>query len=139
MIEVYLNLNGNAREAANYYADVFDAPPPYIMNASDMPAEDQARMGPDNLNVVIHANVKTFTGDLMMSDRSPEEAPVTPNDSVWITLSHKDHALLRRSFERLAKDGLVTMPLEPAFFSPLYGQVKDKYGHCWMFMDPSEM
>ena len=138
MIEVYLNFNGNAREAANYYAKVFEAPAPYIMNTADMPQEDQAQMPPGAENMVIYANVKTFAGDIMLSDRLPGEAPVLPNDSMWINLSHKDHALLRRSFERLAKDGVIIMPLEPAFFSPLYGQVRDKYSFSWMVMDPGE-
>ena len=139
MIEVYLNMNGNAREAANYYAEVFKAPAPYIMNTADMPQEDQSQMPPGAENMVIYANVKTFAGDIMLSDRMPGEASVVPNDSIWINLSHKDHALLRQSFERLARDGMIIMPLEPAFFSPLYGQVRDKYGFSWMVMDPGEM
>lgn len=139
MIEIYLNLNGNAREAANYYAKVFEAPAPYIMGAADMPEAERTKMGPGTESMVIHANVKTFAGDIMMSDRMPGESTVTPNNSMWICLSHKDHALLRRSFERLAKDGQVTMPLDPTFFSPLYGQVRDKFGFGWMLEDSGEM
>lgn len=138
MIEVYLNFNGNGREAARYYAEVFGADAPFLMGMEDMPREDQEAMGPGARDMLIHGNVKTFAGDIMLSDRMPDEPAAQPNDSVWITLSHRDHALLRRSFDRLARDGEVLMPLAPAFFSPLYGQVKDKFGFCWMLMDPTE-
>ena len=133
MIEVYLNFNGNAAEAAAYYAKVFEAPEPYIMRTSDMPAADQAGMPAGSENLVMHANVKTEVGDIMMSDLMPGST-VTPNESMWINYSCKDQERLRGFFDAMAKDGEVLMPLETTFFSPLYGQVKDKFGFHWMFM-----
>lgn len=38
----------------------------------------------------------------------------------------------------MAEEGEVIMPLEETFFSPLYGQVKDKYGFYWMIMSSEE-
>lgn len=137
MIEVYLSLNGNGREVAQYYAELFETEAPYLMGTRDMPEEEQAQMG--GADILIYGNVKTFAGDIMLSDRMPGEPQIQPNDAVWITLSHKDQSLIRRSFERLAKDGEILMPLEPTFFSPLYGQVRDKFGFCWMLMDPGDM
>ena len=137
MIEVYLSLNGNAAEAAAYYTQVFDAPEPYIMRFSDMPAADQEAMPPGSEGLVMYANVKTYAGDIMMSDMMPGTS-VTPNEGVWITFSHHDLDRLRLCFDRLAKDGEVVMPLEATFFSPLYGQLKDKFGFYWMIMSSEE-
>lgn len=133
MISVYLNFPGNATEAARYYAQVFDAPEPEIMRPAALPPEDRAQMGqlPDDFTV--HAMVETPAGDLMMSDTYPG-APVTPGSMVNLTFSHQDQAVVRQVFDRLAADGEVEMPLEPAFFNPLFGSVKDKYGLTWLVM-----
>lgn len=136
MIEVYLTLNGNAKEAAEYYANVFGADAPYIMTADQMPKEENEEMQfpPD---FVVYSHVETFAGNIMMSDCIPGEE-VTPNDSVWISVTDPDADKLHRVFDALAKDGDVLMALEPTFFSPLYGQLKDKFGFHWMLMLPDE-
>ena len=137
MIEVYLNLNGNTDEAAAYYARAFDAPEPYVMRYAQMPPAEQGNVSDDWKNLVIHANVKTFAGDIMLSDNPPDQVSA-PSAALNICLSHTDLERLRRVFERLAKDGEVIMPLEPTFFSPLFGQVRDKFGFYWMIMSSEE-
>ena len=133
MFGVYLNFSGNTVEAARYYAKVFDAPEPEMMTPASVPPEDRAQMGEVPDDFVVHANVATFAGNLRMSDAYPG-AQVKPGDMVNITLSHSDHQRLRQVFERLARDGVVEMPLGPAFFSPLFGSLKDKYGLTWLIM-----
>lgn len=137
-MEPYLSLNGNAAEAAAYYAGVFDAPEPYVMRYGEMPPEESGEeMPPGMAQLVMHANETTYGGDIMLSDMMPGSS-VTPNEAIWITFSHPDLDKLRESFERLGRDGHVLMPLEKTFFSPLYGQLKDKYGFHWMIMSSEE-
>ena len=75
----------------------------------------------------------------MFSDGGLEEEGLVPSRASWILVSHTDHGLLRGAFDALAEEGEILQPLEPAFFSPLYGQLKDRFGYYWMFMDPSPM
>ena len=138
LIEVYLNFRGNAADAAQYYAKVFGSDAPNIMRYSEMPEQDKGSMPEGTENLVMHAYVQTFAGGIMLADDSPGSTAV-PNSSMWVCLSHTDEKLLHRAFDGLAKDGEVIMPLENTFFSPLYGQVKDKFGFHWMFMVPSPM
>lgn len=137
MIEVYLNLNGNAKEAADYYARVFEAGVPDIMYYSDMPKEENIDIPEGSRDLVMHGAVNTFAGLIMLADNEPGVV-ITPNQGVWLTLSHKDLDRLRRVFDALAGDGEALMPLEPSFFSPLYGQVKDKFGFYWHIMSWEE-
>jgi len=138
MIDVYLNFGGNTAEALAYYQKAFNAPDPYVMRFSQMPQEDQAQSkGMENL--VIYSNLKTYAGDIMMSDEMPGQIPTPPGSSVWITVTHDEEDRIRGTFEFLARDGEILMPLEPTFFSPLYGQLKDKFGFHWMLMLPSPM
>lgn len=134
MIEVYLSLNGNAAEAAAYYAQQLDGQVAYMMRFAELPEEDKAGMPAGAEGLVMYASVKTAVGDIMMSDMMPGTT-VTPNEGVWINFSTKDQERLRAAFDALAKDGEVIMPLEKTFFSPLYGQVKDKFGFYWMFLN----
>lgn len=138
MIEVYLSLNGNAQEAADYYAKVFDGKVAYVMKFNQLPPEEMKNMPKGADDLVMYANVKTYGGDIMLSDMMPGQK-VKPNEGVWITFSDKNPDKLRKAFDRLAKDGKVVMPLEKTFFSELYGQVVDKFGFYWMLMIPSAM
>ncbi len=136
MITVYLSTNGNAREVAAYYQEVFETEAPYIMNFNEMPEEDQGGMtGMEQY--VVYANVKTFGGDIMLSDNMPGEVTI-PTGATWIAFSHDDLGRLRKVFDRLGGDGEVIMPMEKQFFNPQYGQVKDKYGFYWMIMSSEE-
>ena len=137
MITVYLNFPGTAGQAIEYYTKLFDAPAPYVMRFDEMPQDDQEYFPEDQRHLVAYANIKTFAGDLMLSDEMPGQTPV-PTDAIYLNLSHKDHGLLRRTFEAFAKDGEIMMPLEPVFFTPLYGIVKDKFGFNWMIMAEEE-
>ncbi len=133
MITIYLSLNGNSKEAAAYYAKVFGGEVAMQMTFDQVPEEEKVDM-PENVeDLVMYANVKTFAGDIMLSDMMPG-TEVTPNEGVWLCVSHDDHARLEEVFNTLAEEGEVVMPMEETFFSPLYGQVKDKYGFYWMIM-----
>lgn len=133
-----MNFAGNAAEALAYYQKAFGAPAPYVMHFSDMPKEDQEQSkGMEHL--VIYSNLKTYAGDLMMSDDMPGQAPTPPGSSLWIAVTHDEEDRLRSTFDFLARDRKVLLPLAPTFFSPLYGQLKDKYGFHWMMMMPSPM
>ncbi|MNU02524.1 hypothetical protein D3C72_2462590 [compost metagenome] len=45
----------------------------------------------------------------------------------------------RVAFDNLAVDGKVNLPLEPAFWGVLFGEIEDKYGIRWMITtEPKE-
>ncbi len=137
MIEIYLNLNGRAAEAAAWYARAFDAPEPYVMRGGQLPEGQREGFSDGWKDLVIHANVKTFAGDIMLSDNPPDR-PSAPSPALNICVSHSDLDRLRLAFERLAEGGRVLMPLSPTFFSPLFGQLEDKFGFSWMIMSSQE-
>lgn len=131
MIEVYLNFNGQAEEAALFYAKAFAAPAPYLFRFSDLPREDRQQAPPGMEKRLIYGNVKTFAGDIMVSDNYPG-VEVYPTSANWISVGSPNHDRLRQVFAALAEEGEVIMPLTETFFSHLYGQVKDRYGFHWM-------
>ncbi|HSK69063.1 MAG TPA: VOC family protein [Candidatus Limnocylindria bacterium] len=136
MIEAYLAFDGNAGEALAYYQEVFGAPKPYVMREAatrEAGSVAEAEAGP-----ILYANLKTPVGDLMLSDtQRPGRTP--PGSAYWLMVTHGDEALLREYFDRLARDGEALEPLARTFFSPLYGEVRDRFGYCWIFMLPSTL
>lgn len=130
MITTYFSMPGNAREAANFYARAFDAPPPELMTYDQMPQKDQDEMGGAPADFIVHANVATFAGNLMLSDGGEEQGP----GKVSVCVDDPDEVKIRAAFDRLSEGGTVQMPLAPAFFSPLFGTLTDKYGITWMLM-----
>ncbi len=108
-----------------------------MMKYSDMPEDPDYPLDEASKDLVAYAMVDTFAGQIALSDNDPGVI-TDPNASFWISVSSDDEEKLRDSFNALAADGEVIMPMEPAFFSPLYGQVKDKFGFYWMFLIPDE-
>jgi PhnB protein len=45
---------------------------------------------------------------------------------------------VRRAFAALADGGEVQMPLEPVFWSPLFGACVDRFGVSWMLSGEGE-
>lgn len=129
MLGFYLSFKGKAREAAAYYAQVFNAPAPYILGMGDMP--QGAPQGEEHL--VAYASIPTFAGSLMLSDDMPGTEG-DANKAAFLVLAHTDADKLKAVFEALAQDGRVLLPLAPTFFNPLYGLLIDKYGYHWMVM-----
>ncbi|SJZ93861.1 VOC family protein [Anaerorhabdus furcosa] len=130
-VNVYFNFDGNCEEAVKYYANVFEVEPK-IMKFGDMPGNPGYPMSDDLKNRVLHANMMIEGSQLMFSDTMPGMEFIVGNN-LSLTVVTKDAEKLTQWFNKLAKEGFVVMPLEEAFFSELYGYVKDKYGVGWQF------
>ena len=68
---------------------------------------------------------------IFLPNLSPKK--VKGGNTLVLTMRLKDEALLRKYFDRLAKDGKVLMPISQFFWSDAYGIVVDKFGIEWKF------
>lgn len=128
-VNVYLVFNGNAEEALHLYADAFKTTINEINRFSSMPGYENhipAGFG----EKIMHANLDIAGSKVMFSDTLPEhEHVVGTNVTVAVITSNKD--LIQHSFQALATEGQVTLELQQTPWSPLYGQVTDKFGVIW--------
>ncbi len=138
MITAYLSFGGNAAEAAAFYAKAFQAGEPEFMRYSQMPPGADPAVPSGMRDKVMHGSVRTFAGEIMLADSMPDD-DLRPTSAVTLLVVDTDHDRMRRVFRALSEGGEALVPLEPAFFSPLYGMVKDKYGFSWQFIDGSDM
>lgn len=129
ILNPYLLFDGKAREAIEFYRDIFGGELS-LMTYGDMGAGEHEGnpLPPDN---IMHGQLTTDLGfTLMASDLPPGTSGVTPNGH--ISLSGDEGAVLRGYFERLSEGGTIDVPLAQQAWGDEYGQVKDRFGVNWL-------
>jgi PhnB protein len=122
----YLSFAGNARQAMEFYKDVFGGE--LTMNTfGEMGGADSP-----NADNIMHAQLETPAGyTLMASDGAPGADQPTPGNNMSISLSGDD-AELRDYWEKLADGATVTIPLEKQMWGDEFGALVDRFGISWM-------
>ncbi|MFB0919236.1 MAG: VOC family protein [Clostridiaceae bacterium] len=127
---VYLVTNGNGKEVAEYYGKVFDRVP-RISTFGEMPEDPNFVVTDELRDLVMNAEiVLSEDHSILLSDNMPG-APLTVGDNVTIVFNDDDTEVVTKIFNSLAEGGKIEMPLQPTFWSALYGAVVDKYGFYW--------
>ncbi|WP_409299983.1 VOC family protein [Peribacillus sp. SCS-155] len=123
----YLVLDGNAKEAIQFYEKALDAQVLFMQTFGEMPENPEFPLSADVKGRVAHALLKVVGSELMFSDTFPG-SPYQTGNHVTLSISTDDADKARQIFEALQQGGKVNMPLQKTFFSPAYGNLTDKYG-----------
>lgn len=126
----YLVTNGNGQEAIEFYEFAVDAKVLSVQAFGDMPADPDSPLPEEAKNRIMNAHLKVGESDLMLSDTFPGQ-PYQIGSQVTIAIIITSIEKSRDVFARLQEGGEVTMPLQETFWSPLYGQVTDRFGVGW--------
>jgi len=124
--DVFLNFDGNCREALDFYARVFGVEPTRVMTYDQAPGG----MGEGNEGRILYSSLPVFGSNMMLSD-CPAGHPHARGTNVALTLGTDDRDEIDRIFAALADGGRVFMPLGKTFFSEYYGMVADRFGLTW--------
>ncbi|GAC16555.1 YciI family protein [Aliiglaciecola lipolytica] len=131
----YLFFSGRCEEALDYYQTHLGARLGMLMRFSDSPEPlPEGMLSPGFENKVMHCEFCVGDSKVLASDGCGEGNTFS-GFSLALTVNTSD--LAHRIFAALADDGEVNMPLAETFWSPLYGQVTDKFGIAWMIMLPA--
>ncbi|MGD6855923.1 VOC family protein [Bacillus infantis] len=126
----YLVMNGNGQEAVSFYKDALNAEVVSVQMFGDMPDNPEIPSPPEVKDRVLNAHLKAGNMDLMLSDTFPGQ-PYQIGSQVTIALIVDELEQTKGIFAKLQDGGKVDMPLQETFWSPLYGQVSDKFGVMW--------
>ncbi|WP_028610862.1 VOC family protein [Paenibacillus harenae] len=132
----YLNMEGNAREAIQFYEQAIGAEVLTIITYGDMP-EMSNTFTDDLKNLVAHAKLRVGETELMFSD-APSGSSIPKGKQVTICISTNHVENSKRFFEALRQDGQVNMPFEETPFSPGFGDVTDKFGVTFQIYTESQ-
>ncbi|PEA55035.1 hypothetical protein CON64_10170 [Bacillus pseudomycoides] len=129
-INPYLVTNGDGQEAVKFYEHALDAKVVSLQTFGDMPENPEFKVPAEAKDRVLHAHLKIGNTDLMISDTFPGQ-PQQGGSQVTIAIHIQNAEKSQEVFEKLQDGGQVIMPLQETFWSPSYGQVKDKFGVEW--------
>jgi PhnB protein len=130
----YLFFSGNCRDAFTRYHEIFGGDL-QLMAMSDAPPDESVPT--DQADLIMHAAI-TFGDNLLMASDDPT-GDGGPVKGVAVNYSTADVAEAERVFAALAEGGEITMPMEPTFWSPMFGSCIDRFGMSWMVnAEPAE-
>ncbi|WP_377890478.1 VOC family protein [Alkalihalobacillus sp. R86527] len=123
-ITPFINLNGKAKEAIQFYEKALGAEVLSLLTYGDM--QDMKDTG-DLKDLVASAKLQIGESEVMISD-VPDPTHVQSSKQVTIGITTNDEEKSKRIFEALEQDGRVDMPFGEQPFSPGFGDVMDKFG-----------
>ena len=126
----YLVMNGNAREAVEFYKKALDAQVMAVQTFGEMPPDPNHPVPDGVKDRILHALLRVEETDLMFSDTFLG-MPYQTGNNVTIALTTDNADRSRQIFAALAAGGQVQMPMQQTFWSPAYGQLADKFGVVW--------
>jgi PhnB protein len=137
-INPYLNFDGNAEDAMNFYKSVFGGEfmGGKIMRWGDIPGCDEGEMNlsDDDKSKVMHVALPISDGNVIMASDSlrsfGHQLNVGNNVTIAIGPGTKEEA--DRLFGGLSEGGNVQMPMADAFWGGYFGSFEDKFGINWL-------
>lgn len=128
----YLNFDGQAEEAFEFYKSVFGGEFTGNMKMSDMPGAE--KMPEEEQNRVMHISLLIGKDTLLMaSDIVPSAGhKLIKGNNIYVSLHPESKEEADRIFNGLSKGGEVEMPMEEQFWGDYFGSFIDKFGIGWM-------
>ena len=123
----YLSFRDDAREAMEFYRSVFGGELTVSTFGEFGVSED-----PAEADKVMHANLTTPGGLVLMGADTPNSQEHTTTSNISCSLSGEDPAELQGFWDGLSSGGTVAVPFEKAPWGDTFGMCTDKYGVSWM-------
>ncbi len=135
---VFVNFNGNCREAVEYYAEIFETKKPEFMTYGEFPADPNFIISEESKKLIMYTSLDIDGSNVMFSDTLPGMKFLEGNN-INLTVSNKDIDEIKKLFNKLKVEGTVEMELQETFWSKCYGMLIDKFGIPWQFNHDSGM
>jgi len=128
----YLNFDGKAEEAFNFYKSVFGGEFLTVYRMSEMPGGE--KLSDEEKNRIMHIALPiTDETKLMASDTMPSYGQkIVEGNNVQISLHPDSREEADRLFNGLSAGGKVDMPMADTFWGAYFGSFKDKFGIDWL-------
>lgn len=130
-INPYINFNGNAEEAFNFYRSVFGGEFSSIVRFKDL--ESPEFPVPENeANKIMRIALPIGENILIANDVPESLGPVSENENrSKISVSAENREEADRIFNGLTASGAIEMPMSESPWGTYFGMFRDKYGIEW--------
>ena len=130
LINPYINFNGNAEEAFNFYKSIFGGEFATIMRFGDMP---NPNIPETENNKIMHIALPIGQNVLMGNDVPEFMGRVNENENrskISIGAESKEEA--DKLYNGLSAGGQIEMPIGDSPWGSYFAMFRDKYGIEWM-------
>lgn len=125
----YLNLNGSAEAALNFYAEALKGTLQSIMRFGD---HEMPGVTDDNKHLIMHGEVRFGENLIYISDSFEPEKTIQGN-AFTVHLDCFSEAEIQEVFANLSKGGKIIDALADTFWGATYGFLIDQFGISWSF------
>lgn len=136
-VSTYLNFPDYTEKAFNFYKTVFGTEfTNGIMRFGDIPpAEGMPPLADELKNLIMHIELPTLGGHVLMGTDAPAAMGFTVNfgNNNYINLEPDTREETKKLFDALSAGGKISQPLEEMFWGGYYGSLTDQFGVQWMF------
>jgi PhnB protein len=122
----YLNFNGNARQAMEFYVGVFGG------NLTLSTFAEFGDTGSPDADKIMHGQLETDAGYTIMAADTPSQMEFQPMAGFSVSLSGDDGDALHGYWDMLSASGTVTMPLQKQVWGDEFGMCVDGFGVSWL-------
>jgi PhnB protein len=130
-INPYINFNGNAEEAFNFYKSVFGGEFEKIIRFKDMQSPEFP-IANNDANKIMHISLPIGGSTLLANDVPESLGPVNENENrskIAVYAETKEEA--DKLFKGLSEGGKVEMPMAESPWGTYFAMFRDKYGIEW--------
>jgi PhnB protein len=138
-INPYINFNGNAEEAFNFYKSVFGGEFARIIRFKEMSSTEYP-ISENDANKIMHIALPIGKNVLMGNDVPESMGRVNENENrSKISISAESREEADKLFKGLSAGGNIEMPISDSPWGSYFGMFRDKFGIEWMVdFDPKE-
>ena len=123
----YLSFDGNAREAAEAYRDVFGGEL-RINTFGDYGSADDESLK----DKIMHGQLETPGGLVLMGADTPASMERAAQTNISVSISGQDLAEMQGYWDKLADGGTVLQPFADAPWGARFGMLNDRFGTPWL-------
>lgn len=136
----YLNFNGQAEAAFQFYQSIFGGEFTFLTRYSDVPPHDGVVLTEQEKQYILHISLEIQDNLVLMASDAIEKfctAAHTPfivgsNHYISINLDKSEQAKAYEYYEKLTVNGAIEAALDRTFWGALYGAFSDQFGVRWM-------
>lgn len=130
-INPYINFNGNAEEAFNFYKSVFGGEFTNIVRFKDL-ASAEFSVPEDEAEKIMRIELPIGENRLIANDVPKSMGRVSENENrSKISVMTESREEADDIFNGLSVDGAVEMPMDESPWGTYFGMFRDKYGIEW--------
>ncbi|MDL2237634.1 VOC family protein [Christensenellaceae bacterium OttesenSCG-928-K19] len=129
---VFINFNGNCREAVTFYADVFGQPLPYFLTygEGDASFDKNVQVSEKSKDRIMNTGIM-IAGTMVGFSDMPENFDFVRGNSMMLSITYDAMDIAEEAFTRLSENGDVHVEFDFVPGQGHYGMLTDQFGLTW--------